>query len=269
MFVRPTASYRICDDTIQAILKDDANPLNRIAEIIPDKSTVLDVGAGSGILARILKEKRPNVIIDGVEPNPFAAELARQYYRNFLVCGIEDLVEPIRILTYDIIVMADVIEHISDPFQALRGITAHLTEKQRLMISVPNIAFGATRIALLRGEFVYVDSGLLERTHLRFFTLDTLRQMVEGLELHVHALYRLRRHLWETEILVRRRDALWLLGMGGDLDLFTYQFLLVLAKGEASTKVTSFGPEMNVFTELFGILVRRNPRRICHRLPKQ
>ena len=79
---------------------------------------------------------------------------------------------------YDAIVLADVIEHLRAPENVLRGLLPKLSPSGRIVLSVPNVAHWSVRLSLLRGRFRYEETGLLDRTHLRFFTRETLRELI-------------------------------------------------------------------------------------------
>ena len=198
LFTRPDSTYEALPEAVDWVLRDAASPHHRIAKLIPDGSSVLDVGAGNGLLARVLHATQRDVAIDGIEPNPHAAALATPYYRRFYEGFAEDPLEP-HSERYDFIVLADVIEHIADPLAFLRRFVDEMPRETRIVIDTPNVAFGAVRLALLNGDFDYVDSGLLERTHLRFFTLATLRKLVDSLGLNVEKLYLLQRNMLTSE----------------------------------------------------------------------
>ena len=85
-------------------------------------------------------------------------------------------------------VLADVLEHLREPARALRDATDLLREGGRLVLSVPNVAHGALRLALLQGRWSYTETGLLDRTHLHFFTRTSLFELVEGAGLAVDQL---------------------------------------------------------------------------------
>jgi 2-polyprenyl-3-methyl-5-hydroxy-6-metoxy-1,4-benzoquinol methylase len=242
MFTRPNSTYEPAPEAVQWVLADEASPLNRIASLIPDGSRVLDVGAGNGLLAQVLHASRRDIVIDGVEPSPHAAALAAPHYRRFHTGFVEELLatstEP-----YDFVVLADVIEHVADPLAFLRQLIDELRRETRFVIDTPNVAFGTVRLALLNGQFAYVDSGLLERTHLRFFTLTTLEQLVAALGLHIEKLYLLQRHLFETEIPVAHfaTDTRVMMRLLRDELASTYQFLFVLGPDEVETERRAFG----------------------------
>jgi len=80
---------------------------------------------------------------------------------------------------YDLIVLADVLEHLVDPWSALRRVHAQTASECRLLLSVPNVRHYKVLLPLLfRGEFRYTDAGIMDRTHLHFFTRDSLQEAV-------------------------------------------------------------------------------------------
>jgi 2-polyprenyl-3-methyl-5-hydroxy-6-metoxy-1,4-benzoquinol methylase len=83
MFTREDNSYEYDDDLVKNILRDEASPMTRIFNIIPEGSKVLDVGAGNGILAKLFIHQEKNILIDGIEPNEHASNIAKTGYRKF------------------------------------------------------------------------------------------------------------------------------------------------------------------------------------------
>lgn len=82
--------------------------------------------------------------------------------------------------TFDAVVCADVLEHLPDPVPVLARVRSWISPGGRLFVSVPNVANVAVRLSLLAGRFEYADRGILDRTHLRFFTRRSARRLVEG-----------------------------------------------------------------------------------------
>jgi 2-polyprenyl-3-methyl-5-hydroxy-6-metoxy-1,4-benzoquinol methylase len=246
VFTRSDSTYDDQPEAVRWVLADDASPLKRIANIIPDGSSVLDIGAGNGLLARVLHETHAEITIDGIEPNPYAAELAAPHYRHFRTGLAEDVVDSLADL-YDYIVLADVIEHVADPLTFLSRLTAGLPARTRVILDTPNVAFGTVRLALLKGRFDYVDSGLLERTHLRFFTLATLERLASELGLNIEKLYLLQRSLLKTEISASDvlRDPTVVLRLLRDDLASTYQFLLVLTRESVVAERHVFGERLH------------------------
>lgn len=247
MFTRTDASFELVPEAVDYVLRDEAGPLYRIAELNPDGSSVLDVGAGNGLLARVLLATHRDIVIDGIEPNPYAANLATPYYRRLYQGFAEGLADSVP-GPYDFIVLADVIEHVADPFAFLHGLARRQPRETRIVIDTPNVAYGTVRLALLNGRFEYVDSGLLERTHLRFFTLSTLEQLIGDLGLNIERLFLLQRSLLKTEISMERlRMNSWLmLRLLRDELASTYQFLVVLTREDVVTDRRAFGERLTV-----------------------
>jgi 2-polyprenyl-3-methyl-5-hydroxy-6-metoxy-1,4-benzoquinol methylase len=232
MFIRPEQNYEIQDAVIDGILSDDAQPLNKICKLLPDGATVLDIGAGSGILGRVLKRAGIQVTIDGIEPNAFAADLARPFYRTINVGYAQEHFSSIRETVYDYVVLADVIEHIPDPSSFLAELLGNLPRSTKLLISIPNIAFGSVRLSLMNGNFDYVDSGLLERTHLRFFTLATAKKLFHSLHLIPERIISLERSFYRVEFKREfiRATPFQILRLANNPDARAYQYVFLLSK---------------------------------------
>jgi 2-polyprenyl-3-methyl-5-hydroxy-6-metoxy-1,4-benzoquinol methylase len=237
MYCRPHGSYAIDDDAIQRILDDASNPLARIARTIQSGHGVLDIGCGNGILSLLLKALHKDCLIDGIEPNAEAAELARKHYRRIYQQGLNEARHHVS-NTYDHIVLADVVEHTFDPVQTLRVAASFLKQDGRLWISVPNVAFAPVRAELLNGKWQYTDWGIIERTHIRFFTLDSLIKTVRASSLSVLQTSCLCRSpfLMDKRLQDYCLDIQTLLRLRADPLSFTYQFLLECASESSQTQ---------------------------------
>lgn len=259
MFSRNTQTYVIGDEIVETILDDPANPLCQIAEMITSFDgvpKVLDIGAGNGLLSMLVKRGSPKAIIDGIEASSFAADIASQHYRNFYRGYAQDFMEVIAKINYDFIVLADVIEHMQDPLSFLKDLNSHVDSSTRIILSAPNVAFGAVRVGLMNGDFRYVDSGLLERTHLRFFTRATLLELVRNSGFHDLKTFFLFRHILKTEIEIsaNMRNLLYLLSIRNDVLAHVYQFLVVLGKDFEAARhedPVRIGKPSNVLSDFF------------------
>ena len=144
-------------------------------------SPILDVGAAQGMLGHLIQGS--GLVIDAVEANPDWAQQARPYYRNTWANIVEDAPLPER--EYKLVVCADVLEHTPDPLSVLRRLRAAATDDATFIISLPNVAHLAVRVMLLFGYFPKMDRGILDRTHLHFFTKDTAEETLRQAGLHV------------------------------------------------------------------------------------
>lgn len=141
----------------------------------PEPLRVLDVGCSEGYLGKILTKK--GHAVTGIESDPAAAEKACGYYEVFHRADIETFAFPYR-RVFDYILFADVLEHLRDPAAVLRKSIPALKDSGRIILSVPNVANWIVRLGLLLGRFEPADRGILDKTHLHFFTLRTVRQII-------------------------------------------------------------------------------------------
>jgi 2-polyprenyl-3-methyl-5-hydroxy-6-metoxy-1,4-benzoquinol methylase len=146
-----------------------------LAQVAPG-STVLELGPASGYMTKVLAAKGCRV--DAIEINPRDAAKAAPYCRKLIVGSIEEAASFAELSgPYQVALMADVLEHLRAPEKTLSAVRQRLAPNGAALVSLPNIAYWKMRLDLLRGRFEYTDTGLLDRTHLRFFTLKTAKEM--------------------------------------------------------------------------------------------
>ncbi len=158
------------------------NPRTIIGNWVAEKSVVLEVGPGDGVISRWLRQTKQCRTI-GIEYVSAAAEVARDAFDELLIGSIEDqavLARVAKSAPFDAIIFADVLEHLVDPWAALRNMLPLLKPTGRVLLSVPNIAHWSARLNLLRGRFDYTDGYLMDRTHLRWFTQRTARTLAQS-----------------------------------------------------------------------------------------
>jgi SAM-dependent methyltransferase len=145
---------------------------------------VLDIGCAYGFLRPYLPVSR--FYLMGVDVNEKAVAQAQNSYDEVYQADVA--VQPDLALGRqpDTIVFGDVLEHLADPLGVLRAVLVqHAGPGTQVIVSLPNVAHLYVRLSLLRGRFDYTERGILDRTHLRFFTMKTARALVEagGLQL--------------------------------------------------------------------------------------
>jgi len=136
---------------------------------------ILDVGSAAGYLGAALKGRGHYVA--GVERDAQLAEQARPFYDQFFHVDVDEW-DFSGCQGFDLILFADILEHLRDPVAVLRRCSGTLSQNGKIIVSVPNVANFMVRLSLLFGRFDYDDRGILDRTHLRFFTLKTLRNLL-------------------------------------------------------------------------------------------
>lgn len=154
-----------------------------IARLIGKSKTVLDVGCNEGYLGRAADMSNQFFGIDFAKP---AVAQAKKSYEGAYVYDLNRLTPLVwKRQKYDVIVFADVLEHLIDPVSTLRFFTKnYLKQNGRIIISLPNIANWQIRLQLLTGSFTYTQTGILDRTHLHFYTYISSQQLLAAAGLH-------------------------------------------------------------------------------------
>lgn len=169
--------------------------------LTPAGSRVLDVGTADGHpVAEALVAR--GCTVWGVEIDETAAERARQFCQKLVVGDVEklDLAEEFAGLEFDVILCLDVLEHLVDPASVLRKLSPLLAPGGVVVASIPNVTHAAVRLQLLNGEFTYTDTGLLDRTHIRFFDRDEVNRLFDDAAFTVLEHLAVLREPHETEI---------------------------------------------------------------------
>lgn len=146
-----------------------------------NRAPILDVGSAQGMLGQLIHGS--GLEIDGVEPNPRWANDAKPYYDQLYQGTIESTSLPKN--HYRMIVCGDVLEHTVDPVAVLKQLREHSTDDATFIVSLPNVAHIAVRLLLLVGYFPKMERGILDKTHLHFFTRETAQKMLEAAGLKV------------------------------------------------------------------------------------
>lgn len=148
-------------------------------------TTILDVGCGEGSTGAYLKKKVAAAQVTGIEVNPAAAMIAWQKLDHVVEVSVESPELDLPLNHFCIILCLDVLEHLSDPWKTLSRLVTFLKDDGLVLISLPNIQNWRVVLNLLGGSWDYADSGIMDRTHLRFFTAKTAVKMIERAGLHV------------------------------------------------------------------------------------
>lgn len=161
---------------------------------------VLEVGPAVGSMTRALKERDCKVTC--IEVDPVAAQVAGQYCDRMIVGSVEDLnlIETFGQERFDVVLFSDVLEHLADPAAVLSAVRPLIAPGGYVCASIPNVAHGSIRLALLTGRFDYAELGLMDRTHLRFFTKQGIRELFTGAGYEVREWRRVEVDIFSTEL---------------------------------------------------------------------
>lgn len=186
---------------------------------------ILDVGCGAGALGAQIRA-RQTAELHGIELNEKVAQESRCHFDYVWQGAVESVLPELENQSYDCIIIADVLEHLVDPLNTLAKLKAKLTNHGKLIASIPNIQNWEVISDLLQGRWEYRNEGILDKTHLRFFTQKSIREMFwsSGFRIlklsNTESAHSLPRRL----LTVLRREGL--ISRSFERDVNTFQFLI-------------------------------------------
>lgn len=153
------------------------------ARMVDESTMLLDVGCHAGTMGLALRDGKAVKVI-GIDTDLEALKVAKTRLENAFIGSIEETgwVERIQekgYTSFDTILFGDVLEHTRNPDLILREAASLLKHNGNIIVSIPNVAYWRVRLGLLLGKWDYQDEGILDRTHLRFFTRSTIRELIE------------------------------------------------------------------------------------------
>ena len=183
-----------------------------VVQLVGTGKSVLELGAASGHVTRVLISNGNRVT--AVESDGASSQSLSEVATEVLIRDLDwlSLSEDLRGRTFDVIVASDVLEHTKRPELVLAQLHSLLAPNGFVIVSLPHIAHGDVRLALLSGQFPYSDRGLLDKTHLRFFSRSTILELFSSAGFKVDELYGTTAPLGTTEL-------------GVDLSAFTTEVL--------------------------------------------
>lgn len=175
----------------KSFLKYSYGTHSQIVKYVKKNNLILDVGCAQGYLDQYFVQEL-NCTVYGIEYDAKAAKVAKKFCADVLVGDAEQYLTsinklPFPIQKFDVILLADVLEHLKEPEKVLQALKKYLKPEGIFIISLPNIAHFTIRLQLLFGGFNYVSAGILDNTHLKFFTRYTMNQMFERCNLTIES----------------------------------------------------------------------------------
>ncbi len=143
---------------------------------------VIDIGCGIGEIAKEYHARGEPEYYLGIEITPDDAEVAKQHCSEVWVGNIEEFDDNVwdQLANFDLWVFGDVLEHLYDPWKVLKKVRSVMPANSSIACCIPNIQHWSIQAKLSIGDWRYTDKGLLDRTHIRFFTRQTILEMLVG-----------------------------------------------------------------------------------------
>jgi SAM-dependent methyltransferase len=220
---------------------------NLVVGLVERGSRVLEFGCATGYMSQVLRDRLDASVV-GVELQAEAAEEATLHCDRVIVGDIEDLDLEAELggERFDTVLFADVLEHLREPAPVLRRVRSVLAEGGAVVASIPNIAHASVRLALLGGSFRYREQGLLDETHLRFFTREGVEDLFESSGYLVTHWLRRRLEVEQTEIPVPRgippEARAW---AAADSEATTYQFVVRAVPSEPAGQIQAWRAKLD------------------------
>ncbi len=190
---------------------------------------VLEVGPATGYITEALKSRGCRVTC--IEVDPEAGERASTFCERMIIGDVEhlDFEREFGAERFDVAMFGDVLEHLVNPLDVLKRVKAVLSDGGCIVASFPNVAHGSVRLSLLSGEFRYTETGLLDRTHLRFFTRETLAELFQKAGYAINTWREVRADPFGTEQGLQESDypAYLAAAMRDDPEALSFQFIVV------------------------------------------
>ncbi|MCK5558348.1 MAG: glycosyltransferase, partial [Candidatus Hydrogenedentes bacterium] len=153
---------------------------NEVAALVPQSArSILDVGCAAGEMGRLLKEMGFERVV-GIERDAESAARAQQVLDEVIAGDVERIDLPFERGSFDCIIFADVLEHLIEPQDVLHKFREYLSPQGEIVASIPNVRNFLVIHNLVEGFWRYTDEGILDRTHVRFFTLTEIKRMFDA-----------------------------------------------------------------------------------------
>jgi 2-polyprenyl-3-methyl-5-hydroxy-6-metoxy-1,4-benzoquinol methylase len=225
----------------------------KVLHLIPENSSVLDIGCSSGHFGQELMKRR-SCKVDGIELDSGDFKEASKLLRTVYQLDIENDDLSVIKNKYDVIYFGDVIEHLFHPIDALVRVKRLLKKDGVIVFSIPNMAHILIRLLLLKGDFSYTETGILDKTHVHFFNLKEIYRVFEEAGYTISSLDYTQKDMppgfikkWckEAGIIVTKNY----LDAARQLDATAFQFIGVASQSKIKKhKLDMFGPA-DYFTE--------------------
>jgi O-antigen biosynthesis protein len=204
---------------------------SRVARLVGKNKTVLEIGCGPGSQSKVFRGQLGCNVV-GIEIDASRAKEARKYCREVHVANLDtdDLSQLLKEERFDVVVCADVLEHLRDPEAVLRSLKSFLNVNGYLVASIPNVTHVAVVYEMIHGRFEYRTEGLLDSTHVKFFSCASALSLIESAGYWVAELQKVRSFAQHTEfktnpITVEDKEILAAI-RSRNPDADTYQFVI-------------------------------------------
>ncbi|MBS1989110.1 MAG: methyltransferase domain-containing protein [Cyanobacteria bacterium SZAS LIN-3] len=221
---------------------DETSHYGRLLGRVGRGKRVLELGSSTGYLTSAMTEHFDCTVV-GVEVDADAAAAARARGHEVLLLDLDksDLTKELAGRKFDVVLCADVLEHLRDPQQTIKQLVELLAEDGYVICSIPHVGHADIRLAMLSGKLPYRPMGLLDHTHMKFFTRALVEELFESSGMLVEKVERNRWQATKTEVQGRLPSHLKVVGdlIAADPEAETYQFIVKARPYKAGEKLSA------------------------------
>ena len=232
-------------------LEEENDAHSCLLRMVGFNKRVLEAGCASGHVSEALHAQGCSVV--GIEIDKSVVLPAEQWVERVIIGNFDEgaLWSELNGEMFDAVLFGDVLEHLKTPLETLLESMKHLKASGSVIISVPNIAHADVKIALLNGKFPYAESGLLDRTHIHFFTKESLLELVKAAGLVAVEFVRVTVPAFATEIGVQRSDVddQVLEAILAERESETYQFVIKTVRDDGSRSLENLSQDLIGLTD--------------------
>jgi 2-polyprenyl-3-methyl-5-hydroxy-6-metoxy-1,4-benzoquinol methylase len=157
-----------------------------VDQLLPNpKGRILEIGCGSGLTGALALAQKKCSHYTGVEISEKAAEIARQRITEVVVGDIEEIIPPWDHASFDVLILSEILEHLVDPWSALKKLRPLMKSGALVFASSPNVSHHTVIRMLIRGRWDLKEDGIMDRGHLRWFTPRSYVKMLQDTGYHV------------------------------------------------------------------------------------
>jgi len=241
-------------------VENENNSHSAMLRMVGFNKRVLEAGCASGHVSEKLSAQGCTVV--GVEIDGSVVEPATKWLERVVIGSFDDesLWHDLEGESFDVILFGDVLEHLKDPLFTLRESVKLLRPAGTVVISVPNIAHADVKIALINGHFPYKDDGLLDRTHISFFTKESLLRLVREAGLIEVEIFRVTVPVFHTELGVEKGDVddQVLEALLEERESETYQFVVKAVRDDGARSLATLADDLVALTDKLHDEARKN-----------
>jgi 2-polyprenyl-3-methyl-5-hydroxy-6-metoxy-1,4-benzoquinol methylase len=232
---------------IEVDIQNENSPQTQQILLVGSNKKVLEIGPATGYVTKELQKRGCRVTC--IESNQKMALIAKKFCEEMIIENVEQMNLSMILgkKKFDVILLGEILEHLIEPEKVLKKLTKFLKTSGYVVATIPNIAHGSVRLSLLMGKFEYVSSGLLDRTHLRFFTKRSMEKMFRNAGLEIIKVKSIKNDIFSVPNIKLRQEfpEVLIYSLRKDPEAEIYEFIVKAKPIQGKLSSITRKPEIN------------------------